>query len=260
MLVRRVAAEFLGTAVLVFFGAGAATLSFGFKLFGLSPAAGIVATALTFGLVLLALVYALGPLSGCHVNPAVTIGFALAGRMAWRDAVAYWVAQLAGGIVGALLLWAVLSASAVYDRTAVGLGVDGWGAASILGLNLGGALLAEIILSFAFVMVVLSVTSYAASAAFAGLAIGTALAAVHLVGIPLTGTSVNPARSLGPALVVGGTPLAQVWLFFVGPLAGGAIAAAVWRWFNVPRVAPRREVPVTQEGVAVEATQRPAPT
>jgi aquaporin Z len=228
MLTRKLVAESLGTALLVFFGVGAATISFGFKLDGGSTAAGIVATALTFGLVLLALVYTIGPISGCHVNPAVTIGFVVSKRISVNDALGYWIAQFVGGIVGALALWAVFSGSSQYSRKVTGLGTDGWGSHSIIGLNSGGAFAAEVILTFVFVLVVLAATSHVASAGFAGLAIGMALTAVHLIGIPLTGTSVNPARSLGPALIVGGDALSQVWLFIVAPLVGGIVAAVVW--------------------------------
>jgi aquaporin Z len=238
MLTRKLVAELLGTALLVFFGVGAATLSFGFKLDGGSTAAGIVATAITFGLVLLALVYTIGPVSGCHVNPAVTIGFVVSKRIGVREALGYWIAQFVGGIVGALALWAIFSGSSQYSRKATGLGTDGWGSHSIIGLNGGGAFAAEVILTFLFVLVVLSATSHVASAGFAGLAIGMALTVVHLIGIPLTGTSVNPARSLGPALIVGGDALSQVWLFIVAPLVGGVVAALVWLALIAERADP----------------------
>ncbi|HZO36422.1 MAG TPA: aquaporin [Solirubrobacteraceae bacterium] len=228
MRYRKPAAELLGTAVLVFFAVGTATLTFGFKLAGASTIAGVTATGLAFGLVLLALIYAIGPISGCHVNPAVTLGFVASKRMSLAEAVEYWIAQFIGGAVGALALWAVFSGSPLYDRKTTGLGTNGWGSHSIIGINGGGAFAAEVILTFLFVLVVLAATSHAASAGFAGLAIGMALTTVHLIGIPLTGTSVNPARSLGPALIVGGDALSQVWLFIVAPLVGGAIAALVW--------------------------------
>jgi aquaporin Z len=228
MRFRKPAAELLGTALLVFFGVGVATLMFGFRLDGTSVAAGVVATALTFGLVLLALVYAIGPVSGCHVNPAVTIGFLASGRMRRGEAVEYWIAQFVGGILGALALWAVFSGSPHYNRKVTGLGANGWGVLSIIGLNGGGAFAAEVILTFLFVLVVLAATSHVTSASFAGLAIGMALAVAHLIGVSLTGTSVNPARSLGPALIVGGEALSQVWLFILAPLVGGIIAGIVW--------------------------------
>src|SRR5205085_3934835 len=186
MSFRKLAAEFLGTAVLVFFAVGTATLMFGFKLDGGSIAAGVLATAFAFGLVLLSLVYAIGPISGCHVNPAVTIGFVVSKRMSLSDAIGYWAAQFAGGIVGATVLWAIFEGAPSYSRETVGLGADGWGSHSMIELNAGGAFAAEVVLTFLFVLVVLSATSYVASANFAGLAIGMALTAVHLFGIPLT--------------------------------------------------------------------------
>lgn len=232
MNMRKLFAEFLGTALLVFIAVGVATLSFGFGVTGNSFSAGITATALAFGLTLLALVYTIGPISGCHVNPAVTMGFWMSGRMTLEEAIGYWVAQFVGGIGGALALWGIFSGSPHYSRGSVGLGADGWGskAAGTIGLNTSAAFGAEVVLTFVFVLVVLGATSRLGSPAFAGLAIGLALTMVHLIGIPLTGTSVNPARSLGPALVVGHTALSQVWLFIVAPLVGGIIAALVYRF------------------------------
>jgi aquaporin Z len=226
-MVRKLAAELLGTALLVFFGVGVATLMFGFALDGRSTAAGVVATALAFGLVLLALCYAIGPLTGCHVNPAVTLGMLLAGRIPVRDAVGYWVAQFVGGILGALLLWGMFNTSPIYSTPKTGLGTDGWGVDSIIHIGPGGAFLAEVVLTAMFVFVVLSVTARTGNPTTAGLAIGLALTVAHLIGIPITGTSVNPARALGPALIVGGTALNQVWLFIVAPLVGGAVAAGL---------------------------------
>lgn len=224
-MVRKLAAELLGTFLLVFFAVGVATLMFGFKFDGGSVAAGVVATALTFGLVLLSLAYVLGPISGCHVNPAVTLGAMLARRIAPLEAVGYWVAQFAGGILGAMLLWAMFSQSPEYSRSTIGLGADGYGSASMIHIGLWGAFLAEVVLTALFVFAVLGVTSKIANAATAGMVIGLTLTVVHLIGIPIDGTSVNPARSLGPALIVGATALHQVWLFIVAPLVGGAVAA-----------------------------------
>jgi aquaporin Z len=226
-MIRKLAAELLGTFLLVFFAVGVATLMFGFKFDGGSVAAGVVATALTFGLVLLSLAYVLGPISGCHVNPAVTLGALLARRIAAAEALGYWVAQFAGGILGALVLWAMFKASPEYATATQGLGTDGYGTASLIHISAGGAFLAEVILTTLFVFAVLGVTSKIANAATAGLVIGLTLTVVHLIGIPITGTSVNPARSLGPALIVGGTALHQVWLFIVAPLVGGALAAGL---------------------------------
>jgi aquaporin Z len=228
-VIRKLTVEFLGTAILVFFAVGVATLMFGFKFDGASVAAGVVATALAFGLTLLALVYLIGPISGCHVNPAVTIGALLTGRIPLAEAVGYWIAQFAGGIVGALVLWGTLTTSPLYSRTTTGLGTDGYGSKSMIHIGVGGAFIFETILTAIFVFIVLRVTSETANAATAAIAIGLTLTVVHLVGIPVTGTSVNPARSLGPALVVGGTALSQVWLFIVAPLVGGVLAAGLHR-------------------------------
>lgn len=237
-MVRKLFAELLGTFLLVFFAVGVATLMFGFKFDGGSVAAGVVATAFAFGLVLLALAYVLGPISGCHVNPAVTLGAAMAGRIPWLDAVGYWIAQFVGGYAGALVLFALFSQSPLYHKSVQGLGTDGYGAASDIHISAGGAFLAEVMLTALFVFVILGVTHRIANAATAGMVIGLSLTVVHLIGIPITGTSVNPARSLGPALVVGGTALHQVWLFIVAPLVGGALAAAVhfllYPWHDVP--------------------------
>jgi len=224
---RKLVAEFLGTMVLVVIAVGVATESFGFHLFGLSYAAGVVATALAFGMVLVALVYAIGPISGCHVNPAVTLGFLATGRMKIAEGVAYLIAQFAGGIVGAYLLYWMFTTSPLYHKSIQGLGTDGYGTKSRLLVSQGGAFLIEVVLTAIFVLVVLFATHKAAIQGAVGVAIGFALLMVHLIGIPLTGTSVNPARSLGPALVVGGTALSQVWVFIVAPLVGAIVAALI---------------------------------
>jgi len=222
---RKLAAEFFGTAILVFFACGVATLMFGFGFDGGSVAAGIVATALAFGLVLMGLIYTIGSVSGCHVNPAVTIGALVAGRIQLGEAIGYWVAQFLGGIAGALVLWLTLSGSPAYSRTQTGLGADGYGSLSMTHLNVGSAFLVEVILTAVFIFVILAVTSKAGHPAIVGIAIGLTLTVIHLVGIALTGTSVNPARSFGPALIVGGEALKQVWLFIVAPLVGGILGA-----------------------------------
>ncbi|MBV9659766.1 MAG: aquaporin [Acidimicrobiales bacterium] len=244
MRLRKFLAEAVGTFFLVFFAVGVATLSFGFGVTGNSRSAGVVATALAFGLVLMGLAYALGPISGCHVNPAVTIGFLLAGRTSLGEAVGYWIAQFVGGIAGALVLWGVLSGSPDYSRHSTGLGADGYGSHSMVHLNVGGAFAAEAILTLLFVFVILAVTSRIGAPGFAGLVIGLTLTVVHLMGIPLTGTSVNPARSLGPAVVVGSSALSQVWLFIVAPLVGGAIAAILFRVFvtEAPTASPEASI------------------
>jgi aquaporin Z len=226
---RPLIAEAIGTALLVFFGAGTATLTFGFKVTGSSASAGVVATALAFGLVLLALVYAIGPISGCHVNPAVTMGFLVGRRITLTDAITYWVAQFAGGVAGAAALYGTFHLASGYKKS-TGLGADGFGASSMIGANAGSAFIAEVILTFLFVFVILAVTRRASNASVAGLVIGLTLTLVHIIGIPIDGTSVNPARSFGPALFVGGTALSQLWLFIVAPLAGGALSAILYQY------------------------------
>ncbi len=214
-ITRRAVAEALGTFVLVFFGVGSAI--FGIKTMGPQ------AVAFAFGFVLLALAYAIGPVSGCHVNPAVTLGVLLSKGMTVAEAAYYWVAQVVGAIVAAAVLKLMVSGfGGVTDETG-GLGTNDYGKT----VTLGGAFLLEIVLTFLFVLVILLVTSRAAAPGFAGLAIGLVLTVIHLVGIPLDGTSVNPARSIGPALFNGGDSLAHLWLFIVAPLIGAAIAAAV---------------------------------
>ena len=226
---KKLVAEFFGTLILVVVAVGVATESFGFHLFGLSFSAGVVTTALAFGLVLGALAYAIGPISGAHVNPAVTLGFIATARMRLGEGIAYIVAQLLGAIAGAYLLYAMMDTSPFYSKSRIGLGADGYGSASHLHVSEGGAFLIEVVLTAVFVMVVLFATHKAAIQGAAGVAIGFGLVVVHLIGIPLTGTSVNPARSLGPALVLGGTALSQVWLFLVAPLVG-ALVAAIIHW------------------------------
>ncbi len=214
-LVRKLVAEFLGTAILVFFAVGAA-------VFGIDKV-GALGVALAFGLVLLALAYSIGPTSGCHVNPAVTLGVLLRKGMPLSEAGAYWIAQFAGGILGGALLKLMTSKfGKVTDQTGA-LGTNDWGPA----ISGGGAFLLEIILTFLLVFVVLLVTAHAAAPGFAGLAIGLVLTVIHLVGIPLDGTSVNPARSFGPAVFAGTHAMSHVWLFLVAPMIGGLVAALV---------------------------------
>jgi aquaporin Z len=215
-LTRRLIAEFVGTFALVFFAVGAA-------VFGIEEI-GPVGVALAFGLVLLALAYAIGSISGCHVNPAVTLGVLLTGGIRAAEAAAYAAAQVAGAVLAGGLLRLMVSAGGVRDQTGA-LGTNSWGDS----VNLFGAFLIEVLLTFLLVLVVLMVTRQDAAPGFAGLAIGLVLAAIHLVGIPLTGTSVNPARSIGPALFEGTAALSQLWLFILAPLVGAAVAVVVAR-------------------------------
>jgi aquaporin Z len=175
------------------------------------------------------------------------MGFVVARRLALGEAVGYWIAQLLGGIAGAAVLWGLLEGSSTYTKS-VGLGTDGYDKHSMIGLKVGGALGAEVVLTFLFVFVVLAVTDRAATPGFAGLAIGLALTVVHLVGIPLTGTSVNPARSLGPALIVAGDAIRQVWVFLVAPLVGGILAALCYSFLY----GPPSEATVVVEAVLIE--------
>ncbi|MEU8570365.1 MIP family channel protein [Streptomyces pathocidini] len=215
---RTVVSEFLGTLLLVFFGVGSAVLG--------AEYIGTVGIALAFGFVLIALAYALGPISGCHLNPAVTLGMLMAKRMSVRKAIEYWIAQILGAIVGAALL--LLVAKQVPGLTISGaFGTTGYGYRSALGITVFGAFIAEIILTFLLVYVYLSATKKLAIVGFAALPIGVALVVIQLVGIPITGTSANPVRSLAPAIFAGSGPLTQVWLFLVAPLVGGVLAALV---------------------------------
>jgi aquaporin Z len=225
-LSRRLIAEFLGTFALVFLAVGTAVVQG-------AEGAGTVAIALAFGVVLVFGVYAFGPVSGCHINPAVTIGMLLTKRIDAAMGGLYIVVQFLGAVTGAFVLWLMVEQFDVVDQTGV-LGSNGYGAAA--GINLAGALVVETILTMFFVLAVLLVTDKVGHAALAGVGIGAALAAVHLIGIGLTGTSVNPARSFGPALFAGGTPLEQVWVFILAPAAGGVLAAVIYRFTKVEPV------------------------
>ncbi len=226
-LSRKLLAEAIGTFLLVFLAVGAAVFGIAATVGanGQGPGSGVVGVALAFGLVLLAIAYAFGPVSGAHVNPAVTLAMLLGRRMPATEAAGYWVAQFVGAIVAGALLKLFVESFGVTDFTGA-LGTNAYDNGAI---NLTGAFVLEALLTAAFVLVILLVTERVAAPGFAGLAIGLSLTAVHLVGIPLTGTSVNPARSLGPALFAGGDALGQVWLFILAPLVGGVIAVGVWR-------------------------------
>lgn len=208
-------AEFLGTFVLVLFGCGTAVLS----------GADLVATSLAFGLSIVCMAYAIGPVSGCHVNPAVSLAMAINKRLSWKDFAFYVLAQFAGAIAGAGLLYGFLALSGIGDATITALGQNGFEANSAIELSMGGAVLVEIVLTFVFVLTILGVTGKNGGGKKAGLVIGLTLALIHLLGIRLTGTSVNPARSFGPAIILLGDAIKQVWVFIVAPFVGGALAA-----------------------------------
>ncbi len=226
---RKLLAEFLGTFFLVFVAVGAAVAGIAAARDDTSkfliPAAGVVGVALAFGFVLVMAVYAIGHISGCHINPAVTIAMMVGRKMPIGEGLAYMVVQVLGAIAGAGALKFLVSVGGVTDKTG-GLGTNAYDNGAI---NMWGALVLEILLTAIFVLVILFVTDKVATPAFAGLAIGFSLAAVHMVGIPLDGTSVNPARSIGPALFAGGTAISQLWLFIVAPLIGGVLAALIWK-------------------------------
>lgn len=220
----KIAAEVLGTFVLVFFGVGAAVMS-GAANPGAAPSNYIV-TGLAFGLTVLVMASAVGRISGGHFNPAVTLGAAVAGRLQWSAVPLYWISQIVGGVLAGAALYVILGTTEKYDVATMGMGANGYGDASALGISLGGALLIEALLTAIFLWVILAVTDSRTevSAVLAPAAIGMMLALIHFASMSATGTSVNPARSFGPALFAGGDALGQVWVFFVAPLIGAAIA------------------------------------
>lgn len=217
-------AEFIGTFVLVFFGCGAAVVAGDQS--GMLP----LGIAFAFGLAIVAMAYGIGPVSGCHVNPAVSLGALIAGRMDVKDFVTYVVAQVVGAIAGAAVLYLIVTGKlGGYDVHAAGLGQNGWGEGYQGGYGLVSAFTFEVVATFIFLVVILGSTHKLAPAGFAGLAIGLTLTVIHIVGIRITGVSVNPARSIGPALFVGGQALSQLWLFIVAPCIGAAAAGALFR-------------------------------
>ena len=219
---KRYVSELIGTMVLVLFGCGSAAIA--------GQMLGIVGIALAFGLSIVAMAYVIGDISGCHINPAVSIGMWIDGRLETKDLLAYIVFQCIGAIIGIALLAVIInSAPSFGGYMATGLGQNGFGSASSVGLGAVGAIVVEIILTFVFVFTVLGVTKKAENATVAGIVIGLTLAFVHIMGIPLTGTSANPARSLAPALFLGGQALQQVWVFILAPVVGAVIAGLVYK-------------------------------
>lgn len=220
--------EFIGTAVLVLFGTGIAVISGG----------NLVATSLAFGLAIIAEAYVIGGISGCHVNPAVSLAMLMTKKMETKDFIYYVVAQVLGALAGTAILYFILS------NTNIGvtaLGANGYGSASATHITLLGALVTECVLTFVFVYTILGVTSDESKSSVAGIVIGLTLTFVHLIGINLTGTSVNPARSLAPAIFLGEKALAQVWVFVVAPLVGAAIAALVFQKLNKIEVPKKKK-------------------
>ena len=219
---KRYVSELIGTMVLVLFGCGSAAIA--------GQMLGIVGIALAFGLSIVAMAYVIGDISGCHINPAVSIGMWIDGRLETKDLLAYIVFQCIGAVIGIALLAAIInSAPSLGGYMATGLGQNGFGSASSVGLGAVGAIVVEIILTFVFVFTVLGVTKKAENATVAGIVMGLTYAFVHIMGIPLTGTSANPARSLAPALFLGGQALQQVWVFILAPVVGAVIAGLVYK-------------------------------
>jgi aquaporin Z len=220
-MTKKMIAEALGTLILVLFGCGSAVL--------MGAQIGMLGISLAFGLAIVAAAYGLGAISGAHLNPAVSLGMVMAGRMSVAEFVSYAVAQVAGATLGAGILLMIASGKADYTIAANGLGQNGFGTGYLGEYSLMAALTFEVVMTFIFVTVILGATDQGAPGAMAGLAIGLTLAAIHLVGINVTGVSVNPARSFGPAIFVGGKALADLWVFILAPLAGGAVAGLVWK-------------------------------
>ncbi len=226
---RQYLAELVGTFVLVFGGVGSAVLA--------GPRIGFAGIALAFGLSLLAMVYTVGPISGCHVNPAVTLGVLLTKKISARDAFGYVVAQAIGAVLAtAAILTIAKGVAGGYDTSLAGLGANGYGLHSPGHYSLAACFVAEVLLTMLLVLTVLGSTDISAPVGFAGMAIGLVLTTIHLVGIPITNTSVNPARSLGPALFVGGWALQQLWLFIVAPVIGSFLASGIYIGVRLPAV------------------------
>jgi aquaporin Z len=226
-LSKRLGAEFLGTFWLVLGGCGSAVIAASFPQVGI----GLTGVSLAFGLTVLTMAYAIGPISGCHLNPAVSIGLVVGGRFKVAELLPYVIAQVLGAIAAAYLLQYVASGHAGFDVSA-GLASNGYGEHSPGGYTLASAAVTEVVMTCFFLLVILGATDKRAPAGFAPLAIGLCLTLIHLISIPITNTSVNPARSTGPALVVGGWALQQLWLFWVAPIAGAGIAGVIYRWLG----------------------------
>jgi aquaporin Z len=219
---KKYTAELIGTLVLVLMGCGSAAIA--------GQYIGFTGISFAFGLSVLAMVYAIGSISGCHINPAITVAMLVARKISGKDAIFYIIFQCIGGIIGAAILWAIASGIEGFSLAGTGLGQNGYGDNSPAGYSLAACFIAEVVLTAIFLFAIFGATHKDAPKGFAGIAIGFTLVLIHLVGIPITGTSVNPARSLGPAVFVGGDALAQLWLFIVAPIIGGIIAALIWRY------------------------------
>jgi aquaporin Z len=226
--IQRGIAEFIGTFWLVLGGCGSAVISAAFPDLGI----GLLGVSLAFGLTVVTMAYAIGHISGCHLNPAVTIGLWAGGRFDAKDIPLYVISQILGGIAAAFTLYVIASGKADYSLVANGLAANGVDAASPAGYAMATGFLVELLLTFFFVFIIMGATDGRAPAGFAPVAIGLTLALIHLISIPVTNTSVNPARSTGPALVVGGLALKQLWLFWVAPILGGILGGFVYKELN----------------------------
>ncbi|MCC6963150.1 MAG: aquaporin Z [candidate division Zixibacteria bacterium] len=224
---KRAVAEFIGTFWLVLGGCGSAVLAAAFPNLGI----GFVGVALAFGLTVLTMAFAIGHISGCHLNPAVSFGLMAGGRFKAGDLIPYWIAQVLGAIAAAAVLYFIASGQAGFDVSG-GFASNGYAEHSPGGYSLGAALICEIVMTFMFLLVILGATDDRAPKGFAPIAIGLCLTLIHLISIPVTNTSVNPARSTGPAIFVGDWALSQLWLFWVAPLIGAALAGLVYRWLG----------------------------
>ena len=224
-LSKRSAAEFIGTFWLVLGGCGSAVLAAGLPEVGIA----YVGVSLAFGLTVLTMAFAIGHISGCHLNPAVTLGLTVAGRFDKKDAPAYMIAQVLGAIVASALLFYIASGA---DGFGGGLASNGYGSHSPQGYSMGAGIATEVVMTLMFLLIILGATDKRAPAGFAPIAIGLGLTLIHLISIPVTNTSVNPARSTGPALLEGGIALQQLWMFWLAPLAGAVIAAVIYKWFE----------------------------
>jgi len=222
---RKYIAEMIGTFALVLIGCGSAVIAGEYIDF--------VGISFAFGLTVLAMVYAIGHISGCHINPAITVSLLVAKKIKSKDAAAYIIAQCLGAIIAAAIIYLILSGQSGFSNEALNLGQNGYGSLSPAGYSMVACFIAEVVLTALFLFVIFGSTSKNAPKDFAGISIGFSLVLIHLIGIPITGTSVNPARSLGPAVFVGGEAFSQLWLFIAAPIIGGVIAAVVWRYvFN----------------------------
>jgi len=226
---RKYVAELIGTSALVLIGCGSAVIAGNYI--------GFLGISFAFGLTVLAMVYAIGSISGCHINPAITIAMLVTGKIKSKDALAYIIVQCIGAIIASGILLAIANGRAGYSLTLNGLGQNGYGSESPAGYSLATCFTAEVVLTALFLFVIFGSTSKNSPEGFAGIPIGLSLVLIHLIGIPITGTSVNPARSLGPAVFVQGEALSQLWLFWVAPIIGAVLAALVWKYLLEQKVA-----------------------